>query len=71
MKDVNNGYTKIAGFFLTLFSLVLFASVVQARDVTFTWTANTDTVDGYRLYYKTGTIGGAPYDGTGATEGNS
>ncbi len=71
MKDVNTGYANITGFLLTLFSLVLFASVVQARDVTFTWTANTEAVDGYRLYYKTGTTGGAPYDGTGAIQGNS
>ncbi|NOX80906.1 MAG: DNRLRE domain-containing protein [Deltaproteobacteria bacterium] len=40
------------------------------RDVSFVWTANTGTIDGYKLYYKTGTSG-APYDGTGATEGPS
>ncbi|MHB8790631.1 MAG: Ig-like domain-containing protein, partial [Desulfobulbaceae bacterium] len=40
------------------------------RDVSFAWTANPETVDGYKLYYKTGSSG-PPYDGTGATEGDS
>ena len=36
-----------------------------ARDVSFIWTANQETVDGYRIYYKTGSSG-ASYDGTGS-----
>ena len=71
MKDTNARNTKLPFFLLTLFSLVLFAPAAQARDVTFTWTANTETVDGYRIYYKTGANRGIPYDGTGSTEGNS
>jgi len=71
MADVNRKYAQLLGFFLTLFCLVFFASIVHARDVTFSWTANTGEVDGYRLYYKAGVIGGSPYDGTVAIEGDS
>lgn len=40
-------------------------------DVTLGWDANTEPdLAGYRIYYKTGSSGD-PYDGTGATEGNS
>jgi len=71
MKDADRKHTQLLGFFLTLFSLVFFSSIAQGRDVTFSWTANTGGVDGYKLYYKTGVTGGSPYDGTGAIEGNS
>ncbi len=50
--------------------LVFNATNSSAGDVTFVWTANSETVEGYRLYYKTGSSG-APYNGTGATEGPS
>jgi len=54
MKDLNTGYTKITGFFLTLFSLVLLASVVQATDVSFSWLPNPEpTVSGYKIHYGT------------------
>jgi len=71
MKEENIRPVQFFGVFLTLFSLVLCAATVQARDVTFTWTANSEQVDGYRLYYKTGETGGSPYNGIGITEGNS
>ncbi len=59
-----------------IFSLGVFISLLTspwaaARDASFTWTANTEQVDGYRLYYKTGESGGESYNGTGAQEGNS
>jgi len=53
-----------------LFFLSLSATPCYGRDVSFTWTANPEQVDGYRLYYKTGSSG-APYNGTDATEGPS
>jgi len=53
-----------------LFFLSLSATPCYGRDVSFTWTANPEQVDGYRLYYKTGSSG-APYTGTDATEGPS
>lgn len=71
MKDAIAIHAKLPVFFLTFFCLVLFAFAAQARDVTFTWTANAEQVDSYQLYYKASTTGGIPYDGTGATEGNS
>ena len=58
---------------LLFFPLLIFFASSQgyAVDVTFEWDANTEPdLAGYRLYYKTGSSG-APYDGTGATEGNS
>ena len=41
------------------------------KSVQFQWAANQEQIDGYKLYYKTGTEGGPEYNGTGANEGNS
>lgn len=61
-------------FFRVVFSIILLSLSIPAaaiaRDVTFSWSANPETVDGYRLHYKTGS-GGEPYNGVGATEGDS
>jgi len=56
-------------FIFTLFGLI-YASTAFALDFTFTWTANTESVDGYKLYYKL-EDGNPPFDGTAATEGDS
>lgn len=54
--------------------LILFVLIYlpcQAADVTLRWDANTEEdLAGYKLYYKTDTPG-APYNGTGAIEGDS
>ncbi len=52
---------------LGLLCLSLLCVPIQsyARDVSFTWTANPEPLTGYKLYYKTGTESGLPYDGTG------
>jgi hypothetical protein len=72
MKEKDITSTKLANYFLVqLLSVVLFVSAVQASDVTFTWTGNTPPDDGYFIYYKTGTTGGGPYNGTGISEGPS
>ena len=42
-----------------------------AKDYSFTWSANPEPVQGYKLYYKKGGVQGAPFDGTGATQGPS
>ena len=55
-------------FFL---SLLIFPSQLQARDVSFSWTANLEPVTGYKLYYKIGTDSTPPYNGTGLPEGDS
>lgn len=65
-------------FFLSLafplfLGAVLHGSLLTAhaaRNVSFTWNANPEAVDGYKLYYKVGTSG-PPYNGTGAAEGSS
>lgn len=72
MKNSDHNTFRFLGLFLVLlFSTLFCASMVQARDVSFNWAANSEPVDGYRLYYKTGSTGGSPYNGTAAVEGNS
>lgn len=52
-------------------SVLLISSVCSATSITLRWDANTETdLDGYKLYYKIDTPG-TPYNGIGATEGNS
>lgn len=46
------------------------APLTTERDVSFVWSPNPESVDGYRIYYKNGGSG-PPYDGTGAVEGPS
>ncbi len=53
-----------------LICLIIFPAASYARDISFSWTANAETVDGYKIYYKT-VSSGAPYNGTGASEGSS
>ena len=58
---------------IILFCLGLFLYIVTpgyALDITLQWDANRESnLDGYNVYYDTDA--GAPYDGTGAQEGNS
>jgi hypothetical protein len=42
-----------------------------AKDVSFKWTANPEPLTGYKFYYKIGTNGGPPYDGTSLSGGSS
>jgi len=69
MKVYSDSFFALC-FPAVLFFLSLSATPCYGRDVSFTWTANPEQVDGYRLYYKTGSSG-APYNGTNATEGPS
>lgn len=69
MKILHSRLGPKSIFIVTLFGL-MFASTVFARDFTFSWAVNTDSADGYKLYYKLGD-GNPPFDGTGAAEGNS
>jgi len=51
--------------------LLCFVKVGYAKDVTLEWDPNTEPdLAGYEVYYKAGSSG-EPYDGTGATEGDS
>jgi len=60
--------------FIIILILALFFSPAQspfAADINLAWNSNTESdLDGYKVYYKTGSSG-APYNGTGAAEGNS
>ncbi len=47
------------------------ANIAHCVDLSFAWDKNTESdLAGYYIYYKTGSSG-APYNGTGAVEGNS
>ena len=48
---------------------LLTAAPAFAKDYTFTWTANPEPVEGYKLYYKKDGAAVPPFDGTGATAG--
>ena len=50
---------------------LLTAAPAFAKDYTFTWTANPEPVEGYKLYYKKDGAAAPPFDGTGATAGAS
>ena len=60
----------IAIFFLITF-LLYSTTVIYANQIKLRWDANSESdLAGYKVHYKVGTSG-EPYDGTGATEGNS
>ncbi|MBW1838178.1 MAG: hypothetical protein JRI99_14835 [Deltaproteobacteria bacterium] len=66
-------YMKLFCYFIVIISsLTLFPQpVIYAADVTLLWDASSGShLAGYYIYYKTGTSG-APYNGTGANEGDS
>lgn len=48
---------------------LLAAAPAFAKDYTFTWSANPEPVEGYKLYYKKDGAAAPPFDGTGATAG--
>ena len=50
---------------------LLMAGNVFAKSYTFTWSANPEPVEGYKLYYKKGGTTAPPFDSTGAVEGAS
>jgi hypothetical protein len=58
---------------MTLLGCFMLLTPIQsyARDVSFTWTASPEPVTGYKLYYKRGANGTAPYDGVGLNAGDS
>ena len=76
-KGLSNWLFNIlfCAFISIVFSLILFfpPSIYAAytTDVTLAWSSNSEPdLGGYFIFYKTG-ASGAPYNGTGAVEGNS
>ncbi|MFT5700537.1 MAG: PKD repeat protein [Desulforhopalus sp.] len=60
--------------FTILFTVFFFCfgvDAVFAKDYSFSWSANTEPVEGYKLHYKKGGTAGPPFDGTDASEGVS
>jgi hypothetical protein len=68
-------FTYFNRFFLITLSLisltVFLATPSFAKDYTFSWSANSGAVDGYKFYYKKGGSAGPPFDGYDAFEGES
>lgn len=59
---------------LALISLFILSIPIQSygRDVSFSWTANSEpSLIGYKLYYKEGSSSAPPYNGTGLVEGSA
>lgn len=57
--------------FIMMLVLSAAATFATAKDYTFTWTANTEPVAGYKLYYKKGGDAAPPFNGTDSTLGPS
>jgi hypothetical protein len=59
-------------FLISVILLVTFVTRSYAVNVTLAWDPPIyGTVAGYKIYYKSGSPGGPPYDGTGVYEGDS
>lgn len=71
MKLVNIQASHLKKGIMVFLFFLLFPILVQARDVTFQWTAVPEPVTGYKLYYKVGPDSQPPYVGTGADQGES
>ena len=70
MRKILKYITETSKFaLLSTAMLFCFLGLANARDVTLAWTSD-PTVDGYKMYYKTGSPG-PPYDGIEAAEGDS
>ncbi|BHH86262.1 hypothetical protein LA52FAK_45510 [Desulforhopalus sp. 52FAK] len=50
---------------------VFFATLVSAKEYSFSWAENDGLIEGYRLYYKEGGAASVPFDGISANEGCS
>lgn len=46
-------------------------TTVVADEYSFTWSANAEPIEGYKLYYKKGGVASLPFDGISANEGSS
>nr|WP_321465566.1 fibronectin type III domain-containing protein [uncultured Desulfobulbus sp.] len=60
----------ILGYFF-IAEMIAAAAACYAQDYTFTWTANDEQIEGYKLYYKKGGVAAVPFDGTEAGGGKS
>ncbi len=57
---------------LILIVLSVFLAIPSfAKNYSFSWTANDEQVEGYKLYYKKGGSAGPPFEGNDAIEGKS
>lgn len=56
---------------LCLFLTLAMAGQAAAEDLKFAWSASAEPLTGYKLYYKTGSDSGPPYNGSGLKEGSS
>ncbi len=71
MKILHTYLPNVVKLALLCLSILLVPIQSHARDISFTWTATPEPLTGYKLYYKTGTVGEEPYDGTDLNEQDS
>lgn len=55
----------------SVLAAVLTSAFASAADYSFSWSANPEPVEGYKLYYKKGGNAGPPFDGTDSASGPS
>ena len=71
MKILNSARGRFLKVALLGVAMLILPIQSYARDVSFVWTANTEPVTGYKLYYKAGTDGAPPYQGKGLPAGDA
>lgn len=71
MKKNKNFKVLFIAALQTIILCVFTAMTAYAKDYNFSWSANPEPIEGYRLYYKKGGTPIIPFDGTAATEGQS
>ena len=71
MKIMQRYLPGLISFSVLVLVLLLGPIGSYAMDVSFQWTANTDSITGYKLYYKQGINSAPPYAGTGLQEGDA
>jgi hypothetical protein len=71
MKIMLTYLPNLSRFALLTFAIFLGPINAYALDVSFQWTANPESITGYKLYYKQGASSTPPYIGIGVSEGNA
>ena len=71
IQRTNTGMIRYLMSSCIMLVCLLVTTLVYAKDFSFTWSANPEPVEGYRLYYKIDGAASPPFDGTGALEGPS
>ena len=71
MKKKKTKKLQIIAACCTMLLCFFTTTITYAKDYTFSWSANPEPVEGYKIYYKKGGDAAAPLDGTAADQGPS